>query len=448
MHRKARPVRDGREIGATYAAGLITATNAIRIAYYRGIYAKLAKSPNGTRGAMMAVGTTLEDANGFCELENFAGRIQVAACNSLSSITLSGDDDAIDEAVGIFKDEQKFARKLKVDTAYHSTHMEACALPYLDSITRCDVQVQDGNGHWADNMTQMVLFSSAAAIAVSQSGPFDIALEIGPHPALKGPFLANLDDDALFHTLASFHETRMMLKNFLLHLQKHWSCPITPLTIGRAIAFNDESSAVESLFSIKLITDVPHELVADFARYSSLNSDPMGLNASGRIVFTLSDTAPDILPAIQSEQFNLVDVEIERFYDSLTQLGYEYSAPFRGVKQIKRKINCAVGNIEDASGSDWEDQLIVHPAMLDTAVQTIFAAHFCPGDGELWTLHVPTHIDSLVINPRTGHDATTSGDVHILVDVGGQQQGFVQIEGVHLVPLSAPTPGDDAVLFS
>jgi len=47
----------------------------------------------------MAVGTTFEDATEFCQLEEFEGRIQVAAQNSSTSITLSGDEDAILEAI-------------------------------------------------------------------------------------------------------------------------------------------------------------------------------------------------------------------------------------------------------------------------------------------------------------------------------------------------------------
>jgi hybrid polyketide synthase/nonribosomal peptide synthetase ACE1 len=50
------------EIGAAYAAGFISAHDAIRIAYYRGFYAKFAKGANGERGSMLAVGTSMEDA--------------------------------------------------------------------------------------------------------------------------------------------------------------------------------------------------------------------------------------------------------------------------------------------------------------------------------------------------------------------------------------------------
>src|SRR5204862_767415 len=53
------------EMAAAYAAGFISASDAIRIAYYRGLFAKLASGPEGQRGAMLAVGTSFEDAKDF-----------------------------------------------------------------------------------------------------------------------------------------------------------------------------------------------------------------------------------------------------------------------------------------------------------------------------------------------------------------------------------------------
>ncbi|KAF4502344.1 Nonribosomal peptide synthetase 14 [Fusarium agapanthi] len=199
------------EIGAAYAAGFLSATTAIRVAHYRGLYAKLARA--GGPGAMMAVGTSFEDGQELCEL---LGGIQVAARNSLTSITLSGDEDAIDEALEILKDEGKFARRLLVDTAYHSTHMRPCAQPYLAGLKRAGYTVEEGNdtlwfssvkegGHvmtkedvktpqyWVDNMANAVLFEPAISQAVSEAGPLDLAIEFGPHPALKGPALDTVE---------------------------------------------------------------------------------------------------------------------------------------------------------------------------------------------------------------------------------------------------------------
>jgi hybrid polyketide synthase/nonribosomal peptide synthetase ACE1 len=50
--------------------------------------------------------------------------------------------------------------------------------------------------YWVDNMIQAVLFDPAVTAAAEEAGPFDLALEIGPHPALKGPALETLEEVA------------------------------------------------------------------------------------------------------------------------------------------------------------------------------------------------------------------------------------------------------------
>ncbi|KAL6689954.1 polyketide synthase [Trichoderma pleuroticola] len=200
------------EIGAAYAAGYIEAADAIRIAYYRGVHAHLAGGPDGQKGKMMAVGMGLEQARAFCSQDKLAGRIHVAASNSRSSVTLSGNADAVDEAKELLDSQQSFARLLKVDKAYHSHHMRPCAGPYLESLQKLNIQittdklkckwyssVYGSNGrsiddtdafkgtYWVDNMVKPVLFSQAIDRAVTEEHCHDIALEVGPHFALKAP---------------------------------------------------------------------------------------------------------------------------------------------------------------------------------------------------------------------------------------------------------------------
>ncbi|KAM6478156.1 beta-ketoacyl synthase domain-containing protein [Trichoderma sp. SZMC 28011] len=200
------------EIGAAYAAGYIEAADAIRVAYYRGVHAHLAGGPNGQKGKMMAVGMGLEQARAFCSQDKLAGRIHVAASNSRSSVTLSGDADAVDEAKELLDSQQSFARLLKVDKAYHSHHMQPCAGPYLESLQKLNIRINTeklkckwyssvygSNGrsiddtdafkdtYWVDNMVKPVLFSQAIDRAVTEEHCHDIALEVGPHFALKAP---------------------------------------------------------------------------------------------------------------------------------------------------------------------------------------------------------------------------------------------------------------------
>ncbi|KAJ6195920.1 polyketide synthase PksF [Bipolaris maydis] len=211
------------EIAAAYAAGYLSARDAILVSYFRGLHCKLATSPNGNniKGAMLAAGTSMEDATELRQNEELLGRIGVAASNSSSSVTLSGDEDAINEVAAVLEDEKKFNRRLKVDTAYHSSHMLPCFDPYIASLRRAGVKAVLSNGectwfssvyggrsinpstdeisdvYWAQNMTKPVLFSQAvqAAVEVAQDAePHTLVLEVGPHASLAGPTKQNIQE--------------------------------------------------------------------------------------------------------------------------------------------------------------------------------------------------------------------------------------------------------------
>lgn len=208
------------EIAAAYAAGFLSARDAVRVAYYRGVCARLAgNAANGQKGAMLAVGTSLEDAQELVELQAFRGRLAIAAHNSSASVTLSGDADAIVHAKKVFDEKKIFARLLKVDTAYHSHHMFPCADPYVEALRACGVRVNRDRDtsctwfssvipgakvmepvqelqdiYWRDNMCNTVLFADAVKNAMSNDDQINLALEVGPHPALKGPATQNIAD--------------------------------------------------------------------------------------------------------------------------------------------------------------------------------------------------------------------------------------------------------------
>ncbi|RMZ80634.1 hypothetical protein DV738_g2615, partial [Chaetothyriales sp. CBS 135597] len=202
------------EMGAAYAAGLISADSAVTIAFYRGLYAKLAGSDTGTPCAMMAASLSQEEARSFISQHGLEGRVCIAAINAPQSVTLSGDKDSIAEAKAVLESRSTFGRILKVDTAYHSNHMRPCLDPFGSALRRCGIAplpVDEGHHcawistvhgrlmttaeewpslretYWKDNMAQPVLFSQAIQTAQTLYGPFDIALEVGPHPALKNP---------------------------------------------------------------------------------------------------------------------------------------------------------------------------------------------------------------------------------------------------------------------
>ncbi|KAK3309308.1 polyketide synthase [Chaetomium strumarium] len=220
IHFDAVVGHSGGEVGAAYAAGFLTARDALCVAYYRGLNCKHARSPNGSHiaGAMLAVGTSAADAAEICNDPDFSGRISVAAVNSSTSVTISGDEDAIAELEVIVEEEKKFHRRLRVDNAYHSHHMVSAADPYLQGMRRAGIKARqptptshppctwfssvfDGrpmeyspelsDEYWVQNMVKPVLFSRALEAALSSASSsgasFDAALEVGPHAALKSP---------------------------------------------------------------------------------------------------------------------------------------------------------------------------------------------------------------------------------------------------------------------
>ena len=121
------------EIAAAYAAGAISKESAIEISYHWGFLAKRCKDLLKTDGAMLAVSIGEEEV--CSQISRLtAGRVVVACCNSPLNTTVSGDENAIASLKRLHEESATPARRLRVDTAYHSHHMEAVAQEYFHSI--------------------------------------------------------------------------------------------------------------------------------------------------------------------------------------------------------------------------------------------------------------------------------------------------------------------------
>ncbi|SPO07730.1 related to polyketide synthase [Cephalotrichum gorgonifer] len=202
------------EIAAAYTVGALTREGAIMCSFFRGRYSAIAKKLNVLPGSMLATGygeqaalQTLKAAN----LNSEQGRVTVACVNSPASTTLSGDEPAIDYIQDMLIAGGVFARKLKVETAYHSHHMEKVTAAYLESVREVtsseaqeDIEFfssvtgavkKSGFGptYWVENLVSQVRFSAAMTALVhrmADTGSHDAAnilIEIGPHSALQGP---------------------------------------------------------------------------------------------------------------------------------------------------------------------------------------------------------------------------------------------------------------------
>lgn len=198
------------ELAAAYAAGRLTASQAMISAFYRGAVAgKVTQA-----GCMAAVGMSTD------EIRQFLRPGVILACeNSLSNVTISGDLEEVEhvmQAISVARPEV-LVRRLKTDTAYHSHHMKAVGDAYhslidpflggvveskfhgvhfFSTVTGDVLSGGDtvGSKYWQTNLESPVLFQHALKniIAGQNSGQL-LFLELSPHSTLAGPIRQTLD---------------------------------------------------------------------------------------------------------------------------------------------------------------------------------------------------------------------------------------------------------------
>ncbi len=159
------------------------------------------------KGGMLAVGASPEDVWPLIDTLT-SGKVTVACINSPGSITASGDSDAITELAAKIEEKQLFNREVRVDTAYHSHHMELVAEWYgralgkIKTVAESEVEffsslrgrlldsIELTTSYWVQNLTHPVQFSQALTEMCTPkegSDNIDLLVEIGPHSALEGP---------------------------------------------------------------------------------------------------------------------------------------------------------------------------------------------------------------------------------------------------------------------
>jgi acyl transferase domain-containing protein len=200
------------EIAASYAAGYISASEAIIFAYYRGL---VVRDVSGD-GAMLAVGLGADAVEPYLKTTGIKGKVVVACHNSPAGVTLSGDAPAVAELQKKLTDERIFARPVKTGgKAYHSQHMEPASAKYerlirrakttlmqLDIPLRTDAKMVSSvtdsvlgkdtvldEVYFSANLKQPVLFNHAlrTILTDAQFANVNTLVEIGPHSAMAGP---------------------------------------------------------------------------------------------------------------------------------------------------------------------------------------------------------------------------------------------------------------------
>ncbi|MEU9233192.1 type I polyketide synthase [Streptomyces subrutilus] len=192
------------EIAAACVSGALSLEDAARVVALRSqaIAGRLAG-----RGGMASVALAEEEA--VARLERWADRVEVAAVNGPSSVVVAGDAEALDDALDALEDQGVRIRRVAVDYASHTRHVEdirdalaealagvgaqAPKIPFYSTVTGTwveDAGVLDA-GYWYRNLRGQVRFGPAVAELIEQG--HGVFVEVSAHPVLVQPITEAVD---------------------------------------------------------------------------------------------------------------------------------------------------------------------------------------------------------------------------------------------------------------
>lgn len=184
------------EVAAAYVSGALSLRDAATVSFHRSrLQAKTAGS-----GGMLAVGLDAEEAQR--RAARFGTAVCVAAINSASATTLSGDSKALQTLHDELAEDGVFARMLHVEVPYHSQLMDPILgelatslaglaprqadVPVYSTVTgeKIDSAAFADPDYWLKNVRESVLFAKAIDTLIEDR--YRVFLELGPHPVLLG----------------------------------------------------------------------------------------------------------------------------------------------------------------------------------------------------------------------------------------------------------------------
>ncbi len=214
------------EVAAAYIAGAFDLEEAVKLILRR---SEMQGRTRG-RGKMAAMAISPEAALKL--VERYEGRIELAARNSATSVTLTGDSEVLFALEQEFRNTPTLVKVLDLDYPFHSRfldtertaflekttslHAQETRLPFFSTVTgtRLPGSALDAD-YWWQNARQPVDFQ--AAIEAMAADGCQIFIEIGPHPVLQS-YLRNLlretgNESVVFATMTRGESGPQNVKN-------------------------------------------------------------------------------------------------------------------------------------------------------------------------------------------------------------------------------------------
>lgn len=181
------------EVAALYCAGVYSFEDAAKISYVRSF---LQQRLTG-KGRMLAVGVTQEEAKEA--IKGLEDKVSIAAINSNTSLTLSGDNECLEALHKVFEEKGIFNKFLRVTVPYHSVFMHEIKDELIEGLkdikpqkskirifTTADGKEADGSEldhyYWWGNVANSVYFAKAMSLMLEDG--YTNFVEVGPHPVL------------------------------------------------------------------------------------------------------------------------------------------------------------------------------------------------------------------------------------------------------------------------
>ena len=189
------------EMAAAYTAGALS----LEAAVTSSITAAGCRSSRGSRAAWPQSGCRRKRPGACC---TSTVCVEIAAMNSSELVTIAGAKAELDRLLTYLKSKRDdvFARRLRVDYAFHTRQMDpfqdelrrsletisySSEVVMLSTVTGKAVQAGELNAqYWWRNMREPVMFHSAVNAAIDQG--INTFIELGAHPVLAGPVRSSI----------------------------------------------------------------------------------------------------------------------------------------------------------------------------------------------------------------------------------------------------------------
>ncbi|MCL7427746.1 SDR family NAD(P)-dependent oxidoreductase [Streptomyces sp. YS415] len=182
------------EIAAAAVVGALTLQDAARVVALR---SAAIRDELAGRGGMLSLATGAEQASAW--VSSYGERVSIAVYNGPDATVVAGDPEALDEIASAAEAAGVRARRVPVDYASHSAHVEdikarllealapvvpqASRIPLISTVTGAvlDTETMDAS-YWYEGLRQPVRFTEAVQAALGK-GHFRY-IEVSAHPVL------------------------------------------------------------------------------------------------------------------------------------------------------------------------------------------------------------------------------------------------------------------------